>query len=356
MSVINGYIRDKQNFSQFPAELLLQSGFWIIRYKDSQGNTQQLAWEEKKIISKNDISSFTEYHPFDKNQFCFSSNDQSLLKRIHPKTGLHRWLNNNPAFPVILGVSVILVSGLIGLWLALPSINDKITNAISIETEKKLGDQMIKTMLEKEVVLDSISKNVNEYYKALDKKSKYDIKISVVKSEIVNAYAVPGGNIVIYKGMMNKIKSHEALAALLGHESTHIEQRHSLKSLTRNLAFSAVIGMIFGGNDVSSVLASNASKFSGLTYSRTLEKAADQGSTELLIEKNISLQGMVDLMVALSEADSSGLHLEFMQTHPLTESRLDAAREAKAEQKYAEKNEKLEAIWDKIQNQLKELN
>ncbi len=353
MSIINGYIKDSQHYTQYPSELLIQSGFWIIRYKDNHGHTQQLAWDEQKIISKKDISSYTEYHLRDNNQFYFRSDDQYLVKRMHPKTSIHRWLNHNPAFPVVMGISGLLVIGLISFWFALPSINDKISNAIPIETEKKLGDQMIKAILEKEEVLDSISIKVNEYYQALDKKSKYDIRISVIKSDILNAFAVPGGNIVIYKGMLDKMKSHEALAALLGHESTHIEHRHSLRSLTRSLAFSAVIGIIFGGHDLASVLASNASKFSGLKYSRSLEEDADQGSIELMKEKKISLQGMIDLMTTLNEADSSGLDLEFMQIHPLTERRLEVARTAMMEQKNAEKSEKLEAAWEKISEHLK---
>lgn len=353
MSLIKGYLRDSYNFNRYESELLIQSGYWIIRYKDKHGNTQQLAWDEKKIESKRDIATTIEYYPEGNNQYCFVSNDQTLLKRIHPKTGMHRWLNNNPAFPVVMGISAILIIALSGLWFSLPYINEKISNSISIETEKKLGDQMIKAMLEHEEVLDTISLKVNEYYQALEKESKYDIRISVVKSDIVNAYAVPGGNIVIYTGMLDKMKSHEGLAALLGHESTHIERRHSLKSLTRNLAFSALVGIIFGGNDVSSILASNASKFSGLKYSRSLEEDADQGSIVMMKDKKISLQGMVDLMTALNQADSSGLQLEFMQTHPLTEKRLTVAKNALTDQVNVVANNRLEVIWEEITGTLK---
>ena len=355
MSIIKGYIRDRLHFNQYAAELLIQSGFWIIRYKDIQGNAQQIAWDEKKIIGKKDISLQTEYYPGDQSQFYFISDDPTLLKRIHPKTEMHRWLNANPAFPVIMAVSGLLILGLIGIWFTLPYINDKISNAISIETESKLGDQMIKAMLENEVVSDTLSNLVNEYYTALQKESKYKIRISVVNSDIVNAFALPGGHIVVYHGILKKINSHEALAALLGHESTHIEHRHSLKSLTRNLAFSAIIGIIFSGNDLSSILASNASKFSGLKYSRSLEEDADQGSIQLMNEKKISLAGMVDLMTALNETDSAGLHLEFIQTHPLTEKRLAVAKLAMNNQFSVIENDQLHKIWIEIQNQLKQL-
>lgn len=355
MSVFQGYIRDRLQFNQYTAELLIQSGFWIIRYKDVHGNAQQITWEEKKIVVKKENTYLTEYHPGDKSQFYFTSDDPSLMKRMHPKTVMHRWLNNNPAIPVIAAVSSLLVLGFIGLWFTLPFINNKIGNAISIETESKLGDQMIKAMLENEVVSDTLSNLVNEYYTTLQKESKYKIKISVVHSDIVNAFALPGGNIVIYSGILKKLNSHEALAALLGHESTHIEHRHSLKSLTRNLAFSAVVGIIFSGNDLSSILASNASKFSGLKYSRSLEEDADQGSIQLMNEKKISMAGMVDLMTALNETDSAGLHLEFIQTHPLTEKRLAVAKLAMNNQVSVTENHQLHKIWIAIQNQLNQL-
>jgi predicted Zn-dependent protease len=154
----------------------------------------------------------------------------------------------------------------------------------------------------------------------------YPIRVTLVKSDIVNAYALPGGNIVVYSGILKKIKTPEELAALLSHESTHVNERHSLKSLLRSAANGLIVSILLSdASGITGTLVSNAQTLNGLSYSRSLEKEADQKGMELLLANGVDLEGMRDLMRTLeAEGDVPG-SISFLSSHPLTKERIQAA-------------------------------
>ena len=73
------------------------------------------------------------------------------------------------------------------------------------------------------------------------------------------------------------MKSYDQLVALLGHEVSHVNNRHSIKILTRNLAGYMMISLVFSDlNGIMSVLAENAQQLRSLSYSREFEEEADE--------------------------------------------------------------------------------
>lgn len=353
MNIIKGFVHDRKSNRSYPADLLIQSGFWIFQYKDDHGHNQQLAWNENNVKNEKDSFDSQRYYLNQADQFHFISNHGELKKIVQPKSAIARWKYKNPAYPIVSVTVGILLLGSFILWKSLPFLNDKIINSISIETEKKLGDQIAESLLKSEKVDDTLTRLLNSYYNMLGRESNYDIRITAVKSDIVNAYALPGGQIVVYTGILNKMNMYTSLAALLGHEATHVDHRHSLKSITRSLAFSAAVSLLFGGSDAISMIAANASKLSGLKYSRSLEEDADAGSIHMMNQKQIDLNGMIDLMQSLLHSDSSDIRLEILQTHPLTTNRLEHAKMASKNQPDKMEHEELKNSWNQIQSRLK---
>ncbi|MBC7388105.1 MAG: M48 family metallopeptidase [Opitutaceae bacterium] len=101
----------------------------------------------------------------------------------------------------------------------------------------------------------------------------YKIEITILGSQTVNAYALPGGNVVVYSGIINKIKTPEALAALLSHACTHVNERHTLRSLLRCTANGIVISVIFGdATGISGAIVSYVELVNGLRYSWSLKQ------------------------------------------------------------------------------------
>jgi beta-barrel assembly-enhancing protease len=151
----------------------------------------------------------------------------------------------------------------------------------------------------------------------------------VLKSPVMNAFAMPGGHIVVYDTLLNAMQKPEELAALLGHEGSHVDLKHSLRSLFRQLGSSLFFSFLFGDyGDISVVVARKADELNGLAYSRDMEMEADKRGADLMQKKEISLEGMRDLFRILKKGeDGHTSGSDFLSTHPSTDERLKYVEE-----------------------------
>ena len=114
------------------------------------------------------------------------------------------------------------------------------------------------------------------------------ITLTVADRPVVNAFAAPGGQIVIFRGLIDKAQSADELAGVLAHEVTHVQHRHPGKMLIRQAGLSLLIKAIAG--DVGQA-ADTAVLLRG---SRNAERAADAGALDLLRQAHISPAGFAD--------------------------------------------------------------
>src|SRR5688572_2756525 len=122
-----------------------------------------------------------------------------------------------------------------------------------------MGDQMYKSMITQYKVDDRKTAILNEFYKELKYDVGYPITITVVESNEMNAFAMPGGHIVVYSTILEEMKTPEELAALLGHESSHIALRHSLRNIFRDLSRKMFLALLFGNDSgITAVVVDNA--------------------------------------------------------------------------------------------------
>jgi beta-barrel assembly-enhancing protease len=353
MNEIKGLLFQSENQQLIPARLLVQSGYWIIHYFDPNGHDQTIVWDEHKVrIEKQSLE--TRFFSKGGSNY-FISNDEKLIKRLAPKSFFQDWIYRNPMVKPAGLFLVILMIGCTLVYFSLPSISSALAKAIPIETEKKLGQSLASIYLKDANIHDSLSIKMMAFFDLLEIPSPYEYSIQVIRSDEVNAFAMPGGTIVIYTGLLQKMKAYPALVALLGHESAHVEKRHTLQSLSRHLALSATLQLLFGASDVITMMAGQAANLSGLKYSRKLEKEADESAVKLLTRTQISAKGMVDLMESLQQINTDDHSLEFLESHPLTSKRLEFARAAFASQTQPKEWPALDSIWTSIQHDLKNL-
>ena len=125
------------------------------------------------------------------------------------------------------------------------------------------------------------------------------------------------------------MESPGQLAALLAHEATHVEERHSMRMLVRQGASYLFLSLVLGDvNAVVALLAENADNIRNLTYSRSLETDADLVGMERMARVGVHPEGMVQLLELLQrEAAELPEALAFLSSHPLTEQRIAKARE-----------------------------
>lgn len=265
---------------------------------------------------------------------------------------------NKTIFYGILGlISVILIY----LFVVAPFIAVKVVNIIPQKQEIALGKKMFESISQFTDFDKTISHDLDKFHEAINFKSDYPIEILYADEDIMNAYAVPGGKIVIYRGLIEKMDNWKQLAGLIAHEQVHVENRHSLKSLSRNLSIYIAISVITTDvSGISTVLIDNAFKLNELSNSRSFEKEADDEGFNYLLNSKIDPIGMVQLFEKFENEeklitnDKSKKVLRYISTHPLTEDRILGLKNkiAGLESSNFVENKDAEVIFNEIKRQI----
>jgi len=161
---------------------------------------------------------------------------------------------------------------------------------------------------------------------------------TLVNSDVVNAFAVPGCYIYVTRGLAAIVTSEAELASVLGHEVGHVVGRHAQKQERRSLWRTlGVIAVSLTGSERLTRLTSQAVQYFGLRYSRTQEYEADDLSVGYLERAGYDvfaaadmlggLQRQDDFMTATHRRDQARSVPEWALSHPLTKHRIDRAFE-----------------------------
>lgn len=143
--------------------------------------------------------------------------------------------------------------------------------------------------------------------------------VEVANIGMVNAVALPGGRIIIFQGLIDKAKSPEEVAGVLGHEMGHVRHRDTMQALIRQLGLSVILGGFNGdvGGYVNGALA--------LSYGRDAEAKADRASIDALRRADISPLDTAAFFNRMAKEEKAmgrmADALNYMSSHPLSESR-----------------------------------
>lgn len=208
---------------------------------------------------------------------------------------------------------------------------------IPTEQEISLGKQFAE-QLEKEkdykvladtVVQNYVSRVGNKLVQVSDRKDlQYHFKVLDYKE--INAFALPGGYVYIYVGLLNLMDSEAELAAVLGHEIGHIVARHGVKRLQEVYEAQAVLDVAFGrSSEVVQQIASLGAVLMLQGFSRENELEADYDAVFYMPRAGYNPQGMVDLLKKLNNLDKSGKNVieKLAADHPPTVKRIEAAQQ-----------------------------
>jgi len=213
------------------------------------------------------------------------------------------------------------------IWRA-DSIAEAITRSIPIEQEVKLGETAFASLRPTLSLIESgpAHEAVVDLGKRLTQGSQYQYQFFVARDETVNAFALPGGIIVVHTGLIEATKRAEELAGVLAHEIQHVEQRHSLRAAVKELGLRGAWAWLTG--DLGGTLAGEAALDLTLRkFSRDDESEADAKAFDLLVEHGIDPSGMIDFFTTLAGQGRAGELPEFLSTHPASEERRRALLE-----------------------------
>lgn len=226
----------------------------------------------------------------------------------------------------IVALSVFIGLVLLAFFLVLPWTADKVANNLPRTFDQQLGQTAMAGM--NEVTDDSASALLTQFAAQIRWDTPDTLTFFVVPSAIENAYALPGGYVFLYTGLLKKVDKKEELAALLSHEVAHITYRHSVRKLCHDMSTNVVLSLLLANTgDMANMLFSNANGLYGMKYSRKFEKQADIAGMHTLRNNHIDQQGMLALMEVLKQLSDRSDAPEFISSHPLTTSRINYIRE-----------------------------
>ncbi|HEX5277053.1 MAG TPA: M48 family metallopeptidase, partial [Fluviicoccus sp.] len=219
------------------------------------------------------------------------------LRHWRRHTGAQQWVLRG----VMASAAMFLVSVLL-LWWKYDAALSWVAARISPETELKLGDAALEGLRENQTFLDKgeAVDVVRQMGSNLTKGSRYRYRWLVSSSKQVNAFALPGGIVVINRGLIEATQSADELAAVLAHEVQHVEQRHALKGMLNSVGVAAVLLVVLG--DASAITAVMAHQAGSMAFGRDLESQADLDGVKRMQQAGIDGQGMVRMLGRLKEA------------------------------------------------------
>ncbi|TCS72667.1 peptidase M48-like protein [Sulfuritortus calidifontis] len=220
---------------------------------------------------------------------------------------------------------------LLAFWLNAERIADWAADRVSLNQEQYLGDMAFAQMrpqlklIEQGPALDMVS----GIGRRLTAGSRYRYQWFVAQDKQVNAFAMPGGYVVVFSGLIEQAKTPEEIAGVLAHEVQHVELRHSLKNLLHGLGWRAVLALTLG-DFAGAVWANLAEELGRLKFGRDLEREADLKGLAALQRAGIAPEGMAGFFEQMARQD--GGRIALLSSHPASDERLAAIRAAIAAQ------------------------
>lgn len=147
----------------------------------------------------------------------------------------------------------------------------------------------------------------------------YEFDFHLLKDpRVVNAFALPGGQVFITYALFQKLQTEGQLAGVLGHEIGHVVERHGAEHMAKQGLIQGIAGAagVFGGDLDSARMAQVVANFTMMKYGRDDELESDRWSVMLTSMAGYDPRAMLIVMDILDEASGGGAPPEILSTHP----------------------------------------
>ncbi len=211
--------------------------------------------------------------------------------------------------------------------------------SISPDQEIALGLHSLPSMIEQygglhpdaeaQKFVKGIGQRIVQNSDALQTPYQYDFHL-LNQPEVVNAFALPGGQVFITLALFNKLETEDQLAGIFGHEIGHVVARHGAEriakqELTQGLTGAAVIA---SGDYNTAQAAQMIANVVNMSYGRDQELQSDDLGVRFMIQAGYDPEALISVMKILEEASGGQRQPEFLSTHPNPENRVQRIRDA----------------------------
>lgn len=220
-----------------------------------------------------------------------------------------------------------LLSLLLILWAASDVLVRMAVTHIPVEWERPIGEAARGQFLAGQQVLKegpavAALQEITQRLAGSIPHNPYKFEVTVVRSDVVNAFALPGGSVIICTGLLKQAESPDEVAGVLGHELNHVLLRHGLERIVKTLGIVAIVTIVVGDQQGLVGLAKQLGiELVTLKFGREQEMEADLNGLRLLHRAKIPADGMIRFFERLSESDK--LQVEMLSTHPMSAARAE---------------------------------
>ena len=145
--------------------------------------------------------------------------------------------------------------------------------------------------------------------------------VTVVKTTVPNAFALPGGKAFYFSGLLDHTQSADEFAGVLAHEMGHVAHRDGMQQLISTASTGLLIGFVLGDMTGLSVAGGLGTTLIDSRFSRDAERSADRFAAETATRLRFQPVGLANLLERVASDDRFSQALAFLSTHPLTEER-----------------------------------
>jgi Zn-dependent protease with chaperone function len=219
-------------------------------------------------------------------------------------------------------VSIVLV-----VLFAIPFAADRLAPMVPQALERRLGDAaaaQIKTIFGgKSCHAADGQKAFEKLVGTLREAAGLDTTVasSVVATPVPNALALPGGQMLLFSGLIDKADNPDEIAGVLAHELGHLKHRDNLRNMIHDGSTSFLIGLLFGDVTGSGAAIFAARTLMSSSYSRDVEQSADTFSIDVMRKLGRPTKPMGELLFRVTGKQGDN-GLSILASHPLTEDRL----------------------------------
>lgn len=171
--------------------------------------------------------------------------------------------------------------------------------------------------------------------------------IQVVRSDIANAFALPGGHAYYFSALLAKTESADEFAGVMAHELGHVAFRHGMEGLIASSATGLLVGFVLGDMTGLSIAGGIGAALIDTRFSRDAERDADRFAADAARRLGFDPAALANLLERVAADDEMSAALALLSTHPLTADRR-AALEAMAREPDAGRQVFSTAEWRAI--------
>ena len=261
--------------------------------------------------------------------------DQAFLSALHEASHGSGDRFHHPAnrtrrlrLTVCAAVAVLAIAAAVYLW-GIPALVKAVAPHVPVSWETRFGQSVVEQVAPPPLQCrdpgpSAVIEQLETRLLATRKDQPYTFRVVVVNEPVVNAFAIPGGTIVIFRGLLEKTRNAEELAGVLAHETQHVLLRHTTQQMLQQASTGLLITAITGDATGAAAYGLKSAEMIGmLRYSREHEAEADREGMNMLLAAGIDPHGMLSFFETLKhEGPAIPDALKYLVDHPQTDERI----------------------------------